>query len=202
MSSPTPYPVAARELLRNSLLDAALAQLEEHAWARVAMADIAAAAGVSRQTLYKEFGSRGSLVQALVLREVDRFINPVAASIAEHAEDPSAAITAALELFLAAAASHPLVQRILAGEGADEFLRLFTTQASPVLRRAVQRLGQILLDGWPQVDRAEAESFAECMVRLAISLAALPDSPSGLSAEAISRLFTPYIEGILAGASG
>jgi AcrR family transcriptional regulator len=202
VSSPTPYPVAARELLRSSLLDAALAQLEENAWARVAMADIAASAGVSRQTLYKEFGSRGSLMQALVLREVDRFIDPVAESIAEHAEDPSAAITAALEVFLAAAASHPLVQRVLASEGTDEFLRLFTTRGSPVLRRAVERLAQILLEGWPQVDRAEVDPFAECMVRLAISLAALPDSSSGLSAEAISSLFTPYIEGILAKAGG
>ncbi len=198
MSSPTPYPVAARELLHNSLLDAALAQLEEHAWARVAMADIAASAGVSRQTLYKEFGSRESLVQALVLREVDRFVNPVAESIAEHAEDPSAAITAALEVFLATAASHPLVQRILASESTDEFLRLFTTRGSPVLRRAVERLSQILLEGWPDVDRAEAEPFAECIVRLAISLAALPESPTGLSAETISSLFTPYIERILA----
>lgn len=162
------------------------------------MGDIAASAGVSRGTLYKEFGSRGSLVQALVLREVDRFIDPVAESIAEHADDPSAAITAALEIFLAAAASHPLVQTMLASEGTDEFLRLFTTRGSPVLRRAVERLGEILLAGWPQVDRADIDAFAECIVRLAVSLAALPDSPTGLSAKVISSLFTPYVERILA----
>jgi AcrR family transcriptional regulator len=198
VSSSTPYPLAARELLRNSLLDAALAQLQERPWAQVAMGDIAASAGVSRGTLYNEFGSRGSLVQALVLREVDRFIDPVAESIAEHADDPSAAITAALEIFLATAASHPLVQTMLASEGTDEFLRLFTTRGSPVLRRAVERLGEILLAGWPQVDRADIDSFAECIVRLAVSLAALPDSPTGLSAKVISSLFTPYVERILA----
>lgn len=164
------------------------------------MADIAGAAGVSRGTLYKEFGSRGSLAQALVLREADRLIDPVAKAIAEHGDDPSAAITTALQLFLTTAAAHPLVQTVLADEGADELLRLFTTQGSPVLRRAVRRLADILREGWPQVDQANIDALAECMVRLAVSLASMPDSPANLSAEVISSLFTPYIERVLASA--
>jgi len=197
MSSATPYPVAARELLRNSLLDAAVQQLERRPWGRVTMGDIAATAGVSRQTLYKEFGSRNAFVQALVLREVDRFIDPVARSIAEHVDDPRAAVSAALGVFLMAAASHPLIRTVVAGDGTDELLRLFTTQGSPVLNRAVARLAGILLDGWPQVARGDAELFAECMVRLAVSLAALPDSPTGMTADSIASLFAPYIEQIL-----
>ena len=58
--TPTPYAVAARALLRDTLLDAARRELEQRAWSEVTMADIALAAGVSRQTLYKEFGSRES----------------------------------------------------------------------------------------------------------------------------------------------
>ena len=197
MSSATPYPVAARELLRNSLLDAAVQMLERRPWGRVTMGDIAATAGVSRQTLYKEFGSRNAFVQALVLREVDRFIDPVARSIAEHVDDPRAAVSAALGVFLMAAASHPLIRTVVAGDGTDELLRLFTTQGSPVLNRAVARLAGILLDGWPQVARGDAELFAECMVRLAVSLAALPDSPTGMTADSIASLFAPYIEQIL-----
>ena len=50
-----PYSVAARELLRNTLLDAACHELQSRRWAEITMADIALAAGVSRQTLYKEF---------------------------------------------------------------------------------------------------------------------------------------------------
>ena len=53
-----PYPVAARELLRSSLLDAACEELRQRRWSDVTMAEVALAAGVSRQTLYKEFGSR------------------------------------------------------------------------------------------------------------------------------------------------
>jgi AcrR family transcriptional regulator len=200
VTSATPYPVAARELLRNSLLDAAVAQLERRPWGRVTMGDIAVTAGVSRQTLYKEFRSRNAFVQALVLREVDRFLDPVAVSIAAHADDPRTAVSAALETFLSTAASHPLIRTVVAGEGTDELLRLFTTQGSPVLRRAVGRLTDILLAGWPQVGRADAELFSECMVRLAVSLAALPDSPTGMTGDAIASLFAPYIEQILAAA--
>jgi len=164
------------------------------------MGDIAVTAGVSRQTLYKEFRSRNAFVQALVLREVDRFLDPVAVSIAAHVDDPRTAVSEALGTFLSTAASHPLIRTVIAGEGTDELLRLFTTQGSPVLRRAVSRLTEILLEGWPQVSLADAELFAECMVRLAVSLAALPDSPTGMTSDSIASLFAPYIEQILAAA--
>ena len=75
-SAGRPYAVAARELLRDTLFDAARRELEHRGWSEVTMADIASAAGVSRQTLYKEFGSRDEFAQAFVLREGDRFVAP------------------------------------------------------------------------------------------------------------------------------
>ncbi len=104
-------------------------------------------------------------------------------------------------MFLISAAAHPLVRTILSGDGADDLLRLFTTRGSAVLRRTVAQLTDVLLEGWPQVQRADIEPFAECMVRLAVSLASMPDSPSALSAQVISQLFTPFVERILAVAS-
>ena len=68
--------MAARELLRNTLLDAACRELEAQQWADITMADIAVAAGVSRQTLYKEFGSREEFAQVLVLREAESSSTP------------------------------------------------------------------------------------------------------------------------------
>ena len=72
-----PYAVAARELLRDTLLDAARRELEGRGWNEVTMAEIAAAAGVSRQTLYKEFGSRDEFAQVFVVREGERFLRAV-----------------------------------------------------------------------------------------------------------------------------
>ncbi len=100
MSARTPYAVAARELLRDTLFDAARHELEQRAWSEVTMADVAAAAGVSRQTLYKEFGSRDEFAQAFVLREADGFIGAVEGALDAHLEDPRAALTAAFGLFL------------------------------------------------------------------------------------------------------
>src|ERR1700712_5523116 len=79
-SSRTPYPEAARELLRATLFGAARDQLEQRAWAEVTMSDIAAAAGVSRQTLYKEFGNGNEFGLAFVIHEGERFLDDVEAA--------------------------------------------------------------------------------------------------------------------------
>ncbi|HTD09634.1 MAG TPA: helix-turn-helix domain-containing protein, partial [Solirubrobacteraceae bacterium] len=89
-----PYAVAARELLRNTLLDAAREELRSRRWADVTMADVALAAGVSRQTLYKEFGSREEFAQVLVMREADSFLLAVEDAVAAHLDDPTSALAA------------------------------------------------------------------------------------------------------------
>ena len=61
------------------------------------MSDIAGAAGVSRQTLYKEFGSRDEFGQAFVIHEGERFLDEVDAAVRQHLDDPRAAVGAALE---------------------------------------------------------------------------------------------------------
>ena len=93
-SSRTPYPEAARELLRATLFGAARDQLEQRAWAEVTMSDIAAAAGVSRQTLYKEFGNRNEFGLAFVIHEGERFLDDVEAAVRSHVDDPRAAVNA------------------------------------------------------------------------------------------------------------
>jgi AcrR family transcriptional regulator len=113
-----PYAVAARDLLRNTLLDGANRELGSRPWSEITMSDIARAAGVSRQTLYNEFGSRAEFAQELVLREAGRFIDAVQGSIAANAEDPREALRATFELFLTVAAENPLVSTIVSGDGA------------------------------------------------------------------------------------
>lgn len=68
---------------RESLLDAAYTALTERAWTAVRMVDVAAAAGVSRQTLYNEFGSKEGLARALVRRETDNYLAGVARALSQ-----------------------------------------------------------------------------------------------------------------------
>jgi AcrR family transcriptional regulator len=196
-----PYSLAARQLLRNTLLDAARDELDTRRWADITMADVARTAGVSRQTLYKEFGSRDEFAQALVLREADRFLTAVQEAVRTHLEDPAKAISAAFDVFLTAAAENPLIRTIVQGEGSEGLLVLFTTHGEPVVAGAAERLTQIIVDGWPLVRRSDAELLSECLVRLAISYAALPHGPASMTAESVATLLGPYVERLLRGGS-
>lgn len=196
-----PYAVAARELLRSKLLDGAGHELAARPWAEITMGDIAAAAGVSRQTVYNEFGSRAEFAQELVLREAGRFIDAVQSTVAVNAEDPRLALQATFELFLTVAAENPLVSAIVSGDGADELIALFTTRGETLVETAATRLAETLLASWPAVAAEDAELIGECLVRLAISYAALPKAQPAETAEAIASLLGPYVERLVADAA-
>jgi AcrR family transcriptional regulator len=189
----TPYAVAARQLLRNTLLDAACDLLARHKWGDITMAAVAGEAGVSRQTLYNEFGSRDEFAQALVLRDGDRFLTRVEATLRDHRDDPAAALAAAFEMFLRGAAEDPLIRALLSGDGSDELLPLITTQGSPILERATAGLANALAENWPGATPREATVLAECLVRVALSFVALPQSPAGIDPDTVARLFGPYL---------
>lgn len=70
---------------RESLLEAAGAALSARPWPAVRMVDVAAAAGVSRQTLYNEFGGKAGLGRALVRREADWYLDGVDRTLAAQA---------------------------------------------------------------------------------------------------------------------
>jgi AcrR family transcriptional regulator len=190
----TPYAVAARELLRDTLFDAARDAMQERPWAKVTMAEIAAAAGVSRQTLYKEFGSRDEFAQLFVVREGTRFLDAVEQAVRAHLDDPSAAIAAALGVFLRAAAEDPLVRMLLTDDGTGGMLPLVTTQSQPVVAFASARLTDVIHDGWPQVARGDAELLAETLVRLAISYAMLPTDPPDAAIGIVMTVIEPFVE--------
>lgn len=190
----TPYAVAARELLRDTLLDGARDLLRQRDWSGITMADIATAAGVSRQTLYSEFGSRDQFAQALVLREADRFVAEVEHAVESNRHDPVVALAAAFDVFLTAAADNPLVRSVVAGDGDGSLLPYVTTQGRPVVAQAADRLAAVISAAWPQIDADAAGLLAECVVRLAISYAALPTGPAGITASSVATLLGPYLE--------
>ena len=198
VADPTPFSVVARDLLRTTVLDVVRDQLRTRTWSGIKMGEVARLAGVSRQTLYNEFGSRGELAQAFVLREVDGFVEAVQEAVTTNRDDPVAALAAAFEVFLTAAAEDPLVRSLLGGDGADELLPLVTTQGEPVVERATSRLSAFLVEGWPELDPQDIALLAEAVVRLAISYAALPASPSGMTGTSIARLLGPFVDRAMA----
>jgi AcrR family transcriptional regulator len=193
----TSYRFAVRQLLRDRLLDAGRAQLTDRPWADVTMAQIAAAAGVSRQTLYNEFGSRDEFGQALVIREGSRFLDAVEQAIDEHRGDPRDALNAALERFLALADDDPFVRLMLADDGTGGLLPLVTTQSLPVIDWASRRLVDAIGAHWPGVAPGDLDDLADMLVRLAISHVAAPRASPAQTAASITRVLAPAIERML-----
>jgi len=193
----TPYPQAARQLLRETLFGAARDQLESRAWSEITMSDVAGAAGVSRQTLYKEFGSRDEFAQAFVIHEGERFLDGVDAAVRAHLDDPHAAVGAALETFLRAAGEDPLVRILLSDDGTGGMLPLVTTQGMPVVQWATARLTETIEAGWPQAPPEKAKLLAESLVRLAISYITAPSAPPDSMAAQASELLGPFIDDAL-----
>jgi AcrR family transcriptional regulator len=190
------FQVAARALLRDTLLDAVGELLGERGWSDVPMAEVARRAGVSRQTLYNEFGDRTGLAQAYVLREADRFLDDVERAIASRPGNARGAVAAAFEVFLTAASRHPIVHAIATGQG-EGLLALVTTGDSPVVEMGTVRLTEALAEGWPSLDRRDARVVAECVVRLGISYATLPTGPPRATAESLARVLGPYLDDVI-----
>jgi AcrR family transcriptional regulator len=180
--------------LRETLLAAARDEVQRRPWSEITMADIANASGVSRQTLYKEFGSRDEFAQALVIHEGERFLDAVDAAVREHLDDPRAAVGAALETFLRTAGEDPLVRILLSDDGTAGLLPFVTTQGMPVVQWATARLTATIEEGWPQAPPAKARLLAEALVRLAISHVTAPgDSPEATAAQT-GELLGPFID--------
>ena len=188
---------ASRELLRDRVLDAVGELAAARPWSEVTMAEVAIAAGVSRQTLYNAFGSRQEMAQAYVIREGDRFVAAVESAIAEAAPDAHEALRSAVEIFLRAAETHPVIKAIVASESGDELLPLLTTRGGPLVGEVTDRLSEILVANWPGLPKPEASVIADCLARLAISHAALPADRPDRTASAIARVLGPYLDGLL-----
>ncbi|HEV2997864.1 MAG TPA: TetR family transcriptional regulator [Solirubrobacteraceae bacterium] len=198
-AAPTPYRLAARRLLRDSLFQAAREELRKRPWAQITMGEIARAAGVSRQTLYNELGSREEFAQAFVIGEGERFIEAVEAAVRANVSDPHAALAAALELFLSTAREDPFVRILLNDDGTGGMLPFVTTRGEGLVEWASARIAAVMLENWPRVAREDAELLADALVRLSISYVALTRESAQRTADAVARLLGPYVDRVLAG---
>src|SRR5205807_6281587 len=99
------------DAMSQRILDAALALVAASGFRHLTMDDVAARAGVGRMTVYRRFGSRQSLTDALAVRECRRCLNEIAAAI-----DPTKPIDErAVDLFAATLhviREHPLLARL------------------------------------------------------------------------------------------
>ncbi len=168
--------------------------LRERDWSAVTMSDVARSAGISRQTLYKEFSSRQGLAQGYALRLVDEFADAVADSVYAHVGDARAALVDGFASYFAASAVDPLVRSLLDGEAKPDLLRLITTDAEPILERGAGRLADTFANSWISAPARDAGMLARVVVRVALGFISMPPTSGSDVAAELADILVPFVE--------
>ena len=119
---------------RDRILDGAFEAVAAFGLSRLTMDDVARQAGLSRQSLYRYFDSKDALIQALVYREEEAFLEGIRRAYEHHGrlED---AMREAILFCLRTAREHPLLDRLLASEP-EVLLPFLTTRGGGLVARA------------------------------------------------------------------
>lgn len=157
--------------MRERVVDAAVRLTAEVGWSQVTMARIADRVGVSRQTVYNEVGTKPGLAEAMILRELDRFLGLVSVAFDDHPSDLVAAIRAASEQVLLNAEDNRLLHAVVsATHGADtELLPLLTTHAESLLAVAKTVVAARLAPYAVQLAPERLEAAIDMVVRVVLS---------------------------------
>jgi AcrR family transcriptional regulator len=174
------------------ILDATLAAMADHGVARLSLEDVAKRAGLSRQTVYRYFPSKGELLEATVLREEEIFIANMKTAAGRQRElEP--ALRAAIEAALRTGQAHVLLNRLMATEP-TALVALVTTDRGPVLSAARQALEDILAGWLPKAPKARLGMAADAVARLLVSYVMNP--PADPPAQVANRLAQLLVHGL------
>jgi AcrR family transcriptional regulator len=157
-------------------------------WSGVTMAGLAERVGVSRQTVYNEWGNRDRLAEAMVLRELGAFLDQVDAGFDTHPSDVRAGTRAAIDSVLGLARVNPLLRAIVtATHGAEtELVPLLTTRADVVIAVASERVRD-RLRMYVEVDEARLRTVADLLVRTVLSHVMQPSPDTSDVARALAE---------------
>lgn len=183
--------MSAREepSIHDRLLDAALEEAALHGLARLSVGDVAKRAGLSRQTLYKHFGSRDALVGATILREA-AIISEKVIEAADAHDDPVDGLRVAILATLELTREHPLLDRLIRTEP-EALLPFLIGDTGPVAGTVRVMVEQVIERKVPGLTPLELRRSADVLTRLLISYAvSAPDDPSEVVAEFIATLLT------------
>jgi AcrR family transcriptional regulator len=189
--------VTLRPSTRERIVDAAVAMTTEAGWSVVTMGSLAERVGVSRQTVYNEVGSKEGLAEAVILRELARFLDVVTAAFDEHPGELVDAIRAATYGVLELAQDNRLLHAVVsATHGADtELLPLLTTHSHSLLAVAKQVVTDRVAPYDLGLDGPHLDVAIDVVVRVVLSHVMQPTGPPGETADGIAWLADRALRG-------
>ena len=189
-----------REHMRAAVLEAAHDLIVDRGWDRVRMGEVAHRAGVSRAALYKEFGDKAGLGEALVLREASRFLEGIQKALEAHIGDAKRGIAAAVDYTLNEAERSPLLKAVLisnrdldAGSQASTGMLPLLTTSARLLDLASDTLAGWVAESYPSLPPDDVVDAADTMVRLTVSHLALPKWDRTATASKISEVAVRFL---------
>ncbi|MFC9477095.1 TetR/AcrR family transcriptional regulator [Nocardia sp. NPDC055002] len=157
------------------LLDSALSAFLDFGIKRTSMGEIARRAGISPATLYRRYESKNELVEAVGVREAQRYVTEIDERVRAVTE-PGEQLVEIFVAFVTTIAGNELLRRLLSTEP-EIILPRLTTDAGPILAVGRAYLAEKLreLQVSAPVPEFDPDLVAEIMARLALSLALTPD---------------------------
>jgi AcrR family transcriptional regulator len=157
-------------------------------WQAITMAKLADKVGVSRQTVYNEIGSKRQLAEAMIMHELEVFLQAVDAAFEDNPDDLTEAIRQAATRVLEMARTNPLLHAVLsASHGAEStLLPLLTTQVDPLLD-AAHGLVRRHLDTYDHaLDEDRIDPLVDMVIRLVLSHVTAPSTSPQETADNIA----------------
>jgi AcrR family transcriptional regulator len=170
------------------IVRAAIELTTEEGWAALTMTRLADHAGVSRQTVYNEVGTKAGLAQAMVLDELSRFLAVVDDGFERNPEDLPGALRASVRGVLRTAESNELLRAIVSPGGGGELLPPLTTEAGALLDTAKTVVLERISAYDVNVDQRTLLAVVDMLVRTVLGHVMQPSGPPGRTADDLAEL--------------
>lgn len=166
------------DALATRILDATVQEAAAVGLRRLAIEDVARRAGTTRVTVYRRFGRREDLIEAMAVRETHRFLALVSRAIAplDRIEDKGAEAFVAGLRFMH---SHPVSRRAMESEP-EAIVQYLRAEGGLLFRLGRDFVAEGMRAASPG---AETGELAETLARIFVSFLLLPDSLVALDDE-------------------
>jgi AcrR family transcriptional regulator len=194
----TKNPGQERTSGREGVLDAAESCLERFGLAKTTIEDVAQEAGLSRATVYRQFGNRDALLLAVAAREADRVASEAELYLRRF-DDVGSWIVEGILFCLREIPERPLLAQFLSPQELGTASRLVLTSermlaiGSEILRpmfEPARREGLLR-------EELELDSLIEWVLRIVMSYIAVPGPPSRTEEDLRRLLRTMLLPAVL-----
>lgn len=180
------------------ILDAALSLAAESGLRHLTMDDVSRRAGVGRMTVYRRFGTRSALIEALSVRECRRCLARIAQALAPTSGSDQR-LVALFTTTVAVIREHPLLERLARVEP-EALLAELTRNDSAIFQLVQEFLMGVISEGQDAGELIDVDPalLAELALRLGLSFVLMPRSvipveDDQATREAITAVVAPLL---------